>query len=122
VNTFIAFILSIIASSVGNLILKTGMMKMGGITLSKQNLITEIFKVFTNPFILIGLFGYVFGFFLWLRVLSTTEVSRAYPVLVSTTIILVLLGSLVFFKEQLSFLKFIGVLVIIIGIFLVFKN
>ena len=121
-NTFIAFILSIIASSVGNLILKTGMMKMGGITLSKQNLITEIFKVFTNPFILIGLFGYVFGFFLWLRVLSTTEVSRAYPVLVSTTIILVLLGSLVFFKEQLSFLKFIGVLVIIIGIFLVFKN
>ena len=121
-NTLIAFILSIIASSVGNLILKTGMMKMGGITLSKQNLITEIFKVFTNPFILIGLFGYVFGFFLWLRVLSTTEVSRAYPVLVSTTIILVLLGSLVFIKEQLSFLKFIGVLVIIIGIFLDFKN
>jgi len=118
----IPFLLAILASGGGNLLLKAGMLKIGGITLSKSNLIDELFRVFTNPLIIIGLTGYVIGFVLWLRVLSTTDVSRAYPALVSSSIILVLIGSTIIFKESFSILKLIGVLVIIFGIFLVFKN
>jgi len=118
----IPFILAVIISAVGNLLLKYGISRIGNITLSAENLFAELFKIFTSPFIIIGLSGYVFGFLIWVKVLSTTEVSRAYPALVSSTVILVLLGSTLFLKEQLSVIKIAGVILIIFGIYFLFKS
>lgn len=115
-------LIAIIISSAGNLLLKYGASRIGNLSLSKESLIPEMIKVFTEPFIVIGLSGYVLGFLIWLKVLATTEVSRAYPILVSSTIVLVLIGSAIFFKENLSFLKIIGIFVIIFGIYLLFKS
>jgi drug/metabolite transporter (DMT)-like permease len=118
----IPFVLAVIISASGNLLLKFAVSKIGSVTLSKQNLTIELFKIFTNPFIIIGLAGYVLGFILWLKVLSVTEVSRAYPALVSSTIIMVLIGSTFFLKETFTIIKFLGAAFIIFGIYLLFKN
>jgi multidrug transporter EmrE-like cation transporter len=118
----IPFVIAVTISAVGNILLKFGTSQIGGVTLKKENLIGELFKVFLNPFIFVGLSGYVLGFFVWMKVLSSADVSRAYPALVSSTIILVLLGSALFLKEQLSVIKIVGILTIIFGIYLIFKN
>ncbi len=121
VLALIPFILAVLVSAAGNLLLKFGVSKIGHLSLAREHLVSELFKIFTNPFIVVGLIGYVFGFLMWLKVLSTTEVSRAYPALVSSTIIMVLLASSILLREQLTLIKLIGVVVIIGGIFLIFK-
>lgn len=115
-------LIAILISTVGNLLLKYGASRIGNLSLSKEAFVSEMIKVFTEPFIVIGLSGYVLGFLIWLKVLATTEVSRAYPILVSSTIVLVLIGSTIFFKENLSLFKIIGIFVIIFGIYLLFKS
>lgn len=118
----VPFITAVFISAGGNLLLKYASSRVGNITLSKENLIPELLKLFTNPLIILGLSGYVLGFIVWMKVLSTTEVSRAYPALVSSTIIMVLIGSTFFLKETFTLIKFLGAAFIIFGIYLLFKN
>ena len=116
------FLMAVFISASGNLLLKYGVSKIGSITLSRETIVQELFKIFTNPFIIVGLIGYVFGFIVWTKVLSTTEVSRAYPALVSSTIIMVLIGSAIFLRENVTLIKFVGVIFIVFGIYLLFRN
>lgn len=121
-NQAVTLLLAIVTAAVGNLLLKGGMLRIGKLTFLGENIITEIVKIFTNPFILIGLSFYVTGFFFWLKVLSTEDLSRVYPILVSSAITAILIGSSIFFKETISFTRLVGVIVIILGIYLVFKS
>lgn len=118
----ITLILAIGTASSGNLLLKKASLQIGKITFVKENLFSEIFKIFTNPFIFLGLSLYVFGFILWIKLLSTQEISKVYPVLVSATITIILIGSSVFFKESLTLLRILGILVILAGIYIVFRT
>jgi multidrug transporter EmrE-like cation transporter len=122
VNQLITLFLAIITAASGNLVLKFGMLRFGKLTLEKTAIISELFKLFTSPIILIGLFLYGLSFIFWVKVLSTEELGRVYPIVVASTITLILLASVIFFKETISTARIIGILVIIIGIYLVFRT
>ena len=121
-NHLISLIMAVVTAVSGQLILKAAMIKIGKLTFAKPSIISELTKIFTEPFIFIGLVLYGLSFIFWLKVISTEELSRVYPLVVSSIITLILLGSAFFFKESISLIRVIGILVIIFGIYLVFRS
>jgi len=118
----ILFFIGICFTASANLLLRFGMSKFGNLFVSKDKIISDFLRLAVNPFVILGLLFYGLGFLIWLKILTTFEVSKVYPIMVSVTITLVLFGSSVFLKENVSFLRVFGVIVLMLGVFLVFKS
>ncbi len=112
-------IIDIFALAAAELMLKKGMLVFGAINFSLINLWNLILAIFKNFYILGGLFLFGVGFFAWLFILSKINLSIIYPISTSLTLIAVIIGSLLFFKENLSLFHVIGTAFIILGIFFV---
>jgi len=82
-------------------------------------LINKVFAIIFEPHIFIALLLYSLGLFLWLKILTRTELSYAYPLLVSFTILITSLSSFFIFKETIAPLKILGMIFIITGIFFI---
>lgn len=78
---------------------------------------TWVVRAATQPFILLGICCYVISMAIWVLVLSRLPVSVAYPLLSLGYIVTALFGYLLF-GEQLGWAKITGILVIILGVFL----
>jgi len=102
------------------IMLKYGMNKVGKID-SFENLRTLAIKAISNPFVIggIGIFG--FTSILWLIVLSRVEISVAYPML-SLGYVLVMLWGWLVFDEKVSIIRFLGVILICLGVFLITRG
>jgi drug/metabolite transporter (DMT)-like permease len=105
----------------GELLLKNGMNRHGELNVSLDTLVPTAVKLFTNPFLLGG-FVFVFsGALFWLAVLSRWPLSLAYPLL-SISYILGIGASVLLLKEKVSWVQLLGVLVIIVGVYLVSRE
>ena len=114
--------LSVISNATANLLLKAGVQKLGGFTLEKANLVADLIRAATSPFIVGGLVLYGFSFVLWLKVLTTNDLSRSYPIFVTFVFILTAVGSAKLFGENISALRVIGMAIAIIGIYVIART
>jgi drug/metabolite transporter (DMT)-like permease len=78
-------------------------------------------KVFTTPWIWLGLGAMGMGLLVWFFALSRAELSFVYPI-GSTQYILVLVSARVYLNEKINRLKIIGTLFIIFGILLISRS
>ncbi|KKQ79592.1 MAG: hypothetical protein UT01_C0034G0001, partial [Candidatus Daviesbacteria bacterium GW2011_GWA1_38_7] len=79
---------------IGNITLKSGMKQLGNFQLDlSSKLFEEIFRIFTNPVIIVGIILYVVSMIFWLKVLSQEDVSRAFPIMVGINFTLLSIGS-----------------------------
>lgn len=111
-------LMSILFAITGELLLKKGMLVIGSISLNIIEIIPNLFKMFTNPYIIAGFFIYGTSAYLWLVVLSRVDLSLAYP-MISLGYVLVALMSLILFKENVSLMRWAGIFVICLGVFLI---
>ena len=109
-------------SATGNLIIKNAARSMGGLNLSGGHLAQTLLHLFTNAGIILGLALYLVGFVLWAKVLSTVDISLAYPIFISLAFVIVVVGSRIFFGESLNPLKILGIAVIALGIIVVSRG
>ena len=118
-KAIIILILSTVAGVVAQLVLKKGTFNLPDFSL--QNFFLIIKEILTNYYLLLWIcFGGVSAF-LWFLAVSKLELSFAFPIVQSLTIVLVALGSYLFFAETISLWRWVGIILIIIGIFLVVK-
>ena len=108
-------------NTVAQLFLKQGMSSAGAVTLTLQGVMSMLYNVGTNLFILGGLFCYVLSFGVWLIVLSRVEVSTAYPML-SIGYIVTAIAGWYFWGESLVFNKVVGIGMICLGVVFLFKS
>ncbi len=111
---FIGIIIGVFAQ----ISLKHGMHKHGKVKLTFKTFIKDVFKIYINIFVIIGMLSYFVSFLLWLIVLSKLDLSYAYPI-VSINFALVALSSKIFFKERVSKKRWLSIFIIIIGVILV---
>ncbi|MBA2350759.1 MAG: EamA family transporter [Pseudomonadota bacterium] len=111
----------VLLSAFAQILLKKGMIDVGQFDFSVAHFQPTVFKVALNPYILIGLGGYVASVLVWLLVLSRVEVSFAYPFVSLGFIVTAVLGWLMF-DEALSVQRMTGILVICVGVILVSKS
>ncbi len=112
----------IIFAGGGNLLLKAGMMNVGNVTETHLSVIQYVLKTISQPTILIGVVLYIASFVMWLSLLSMMEISAVYPIFVSAAFLLVMVGSVIWFNENVNALRIIGTLVVTLGIFIVSRS
>lgn len=120
-NVFPFIILSVIINTAAQLLLKLGMDRIGHFSISWHQLPNLLWQVCLNPYIVLGMFCYVASVGSWLIVLSRSDVSYAYP-MVSLGYILTAIAGYYFFQEALSLSRIAGILVIMLGVYLITRS
>lgn len=103
----------------GHLFLKAGMNKVGAI--SVDQLVLSFGKIFSTPFVILGLLSYVSSVAMYMVVLSRIDISYAYPLMMGVGYVLIVLFSWQIFGEPFSAFKWIGITFILIGVVLLGK-
>ncbi|MDR2431809.1 MAG: EamA family transporter [Candidatus Margulisbacteria bacterium] len=117
----IAMVLApVLIGIVGQILLKKGMLVVGQFDFAAQ-LIPQFVRAFLNPYVLLGFVFYFLSSLFWMIVLSRVELSIAYPML-SLGYIFVLCASFFLFKEPVSAVRWLGVLVIVCGVTLISRS
>ena len=110
----VLMIVVILLNVCGHVFLKVGMNQVGAI--ETKSAIQYGFDSITNLFVILGLAGYVSSVTGYIVVLSKTQLSVAYPILMSSGYALVVLVSYLFLKEPFSPLKWFGISLILLGV------
>ena len=114
-------LISVFLNVGGQLCIKKGALVKGPLELHTNKLPWTVYHTFSNPFIIVGLFLYVVSAFFWIIALSRVDLSYAYPVL-SLGYILIMFLSYWLFQENLSTLRVLGTLTVVVGLGLIFKS
>jgi len=111
----------ILSATIAQVTLKHGMNQIGEISTVWQLFdFNTLLKIFTNPFVLIGIFIYIVATILWLGALSSLNVSYMYPLL-SLAYALTAVFAWLFLKESINLLHWLGIILVIAGCFLIAK-
>jgi undecaprenyl phosphate-alpha-L-ara4N flippase subunit ArnE len=105
-------------NTVSQLSLKRGIMTLHGVNLQNLRSPATLVRILTSPFIVIWAVLLVPSMLLWLKAISMTELSFAYPFL-SLNLVFISLGSILFLKERVSARQWTGITLILLGIVLI---
>ncbi len=110
----ILMFLAIVLNVCGHLFLKAGMNKLGAI--SVDQLVVGFTRIFTTPFVILGLVSYVSSVAMYMVVLSKVDVSYAYPLMMGVGYVMIVLFSWQIFGEPFSTFKWLGIVLVLIGV------
>ncbi len=114
-KTLVVVLIATICAAVGESFLSYGMRRIGYANPS----VGEWFAmVATNPYVFIGVFFLAGFFFLYLAALSWADLSYVMPLTALSYLFAAVLAK-VYLKEDISWLRWTGIIVIVIGIALV---
>jgi drug/metabolite transporter (DMT)-like permease len=114
-------LVSVVAGAAGQVLLKKGMGSMGPLTLSVSQLGNILWRIGTNPYVVIGLAIYVAGTVFWLTALSRVDLSYAYP-FASLSYVVMLVASWQLFNENITGLRLLGSLIVCLGVFIISRS
>src|SRR5688572_27303339 len=105
----------------GQLLLKYGMSSSGDQVDEVREVIPRLLKAAMNPVVITGFLLYGLSAALWLILLTRVDLSFAYPML-SLGYVFVVFLSRALFNEQVTFVRFLGTLVVCLGVFLISRT
>ncbi len=118
---FLILLVAIGFTVIGELFLKSGMNKLGVLSMQPEEFFPALVRIFTTPVIVAG-FGLIFtGSIFWLSVISRLPLSVAYPML-SLSYVLGVAGSYLFLGETVPLQRIAGVIIICFGVVVVFTS
>ncbi len=117
-NPYIFMGLAVIFTSLGQILQKIGS---GMVKKEHLNIGIRSILIFFNPFIFSALIMLFFATIFYLLALAKLPLSIAYPMLSSGYVLVVLLSK-IFLKEEVSLKRWLGVFIIMFGIFVIFNS
>jgi len=118
---FVYLFASIFCAVTGQLLLKTTVLRLDGVDFMKGPFAATFVKLITSPLFLFAMFIYATSMILYLMAISTIDISMGFP-MVSLNYAIILVCSKMFFKENVTPLRWMGVLLIITGVVLVSRS
>jgi len=119
-EVLILILISILLGVFGQLSLKQGVKNLGTLEV-KDFLSHRIFELMREKFVIVGIVMYAAATLLWLVILSKAELSFAYPML-AIGYVLIAIFSKILFNENVTTLRFLAIVLISTGIFLLLKS
>jgi drug/metabolite transporter (DMT)-like permease len=116
---FAIILVSVALGATGQILFKVGMQSFGQVTIT--GIWTQLIGILSVPYIPVGFLCFGVSSILWLAIVSKLELSYAYP-MVSLGYVIVILASWWLLREELSFLRLLGVAFICAGVALVSKS
>ena len=121
-KTFYVYIfIMIVSTTLSQLFLKLGISSMGEIPNNVKEGAFFLLKAFSTPLVLISVLLTIVSALSWLSALSKAELSFAYPFSIISYVLILLISSLIL-KEHIPLIRWIGVIIIGIGVFLVSRS
>lgn len=118
-GNYILLGISILLAICGQLLMKKGMLMMGRFPVNEM--IIKIIPMFIQPYVFLGLVCFVISSIFWLVVLSRVDLSFAYP-MVSIGYIIVAIVAYFLFGENLTLIRWIGILTICLGVYFISRS
>lgn len=118
---YLPILIGIFLNASAQLLLKAGMDRIGYFQFSLENLWPIATQVAVSPFIIIGLGCYGFSVVAWLMGLSRVDVSVAYPLLSIGYIVTAVIAYFLL-HENISLIRVVGILIILLGVFLITRT
>ena len=106
---------SVFLNALAQIFIRQGMLKLGSVSFNMEQIWNMALSVFTNMYLLSGMFSYGISIILWMIVLSKVNVSLAYPFLSVGYVVTAVLAYLIF-KEPLTVQKILGIAIICLGV------
>ncbi len=119
-KSLLLILFSVLLVDSGQLILKKGLLDLGGVDLS-VGLFPFFVTMFSSPLVLLGIALFASSSVTWLLALSKSQLSFAYPIL-SIGYVVVSILSWYFFGENLSSLRLIGLGFIVGGVYVMSRS
>ena len=120
--TALIFLVGILMGAFGGILMKLGASHMGHVEIhSFGQLITFVLKLFMNPLSLAGISLYFFSAVTWAYLLTKLDISLVQPILALTYVVTPILA-IVILDEKVSLMRWAGILIIIIGVFVVART
>ena len=115
------FVITLALSLGGQGLLKKGLIvTLGGVRPTPGEYLTiHLWSLFTSPYVWAGIGLCGVGVVAWMYVLSLCNLSQALPILGGLAYVAMFFYGKLFLNEEPSWLNFAGILVIILGLFLV---
>jgi drug/metabolite transporter (DMT)-like permease len=119
--TYILVFMSVIAMTGAQLFLKKGLIQVGGFPDSLSRIGDFFLSAYTNVHVLLAVLLTAVTALAWTLAVSKAELSRAYPFM-ALSYVLVALFSLLIFKEDVGLLRWTGIAVICLGVLLISRS
>lgn len=113
IKTIILIAVEIILMAVAQIFFKKS-----GVFFANNKDLSFIYRFAINPYFYVAIFIFAIATIIWVVILSKERLSIVYPILSLAYVVAAILGSF-FLNEKITALNFIGVLIIIAGVFLV---
>lgn len=115
----ILIFLSAALTTCANLILRTGLLRAGGLRFFSGMIATQFIALCREPLVVAGFMLYGLAAVVWFGVISIENLSTCYPILVGLTFVMVTTGAVLLFGESISARKIAGALIILLGVLVV---
>jgi uncharacterized membrane protein len=112
---------TVIAVSSAHLLLRKGLVAIGHLPSSLGDLVPYFIKVFTNAYCISAVVLVLLAVPAWTLAIARAQLSFVYP-FAALSYILVALFSMLLFKEDVGILRWMGIIVICAGVFLVARS
>jgi len=106
----------------GQLILKWRIVQYGALPELFSDKIAFLFKLLFDPFIFSGFVSAFIASLFWMAAMTKFEVSYAYPIILSGLLLLTTLLGIVLLDESIQSGKVVGILLILLGVFVIYLN
>jgi len=116
-SVLLLVLICVIMGVAAQLAMKNGMNIVGIVGL-KDIFSKKVFSIVFQKYVFIGIALYVLASLVWLVVLSQAELSFVYP-LISVGYVITAILSWFLFKENLTLIRFFGILLICGGVYLI---
>ena len=121
-SSVLLIFLSVSIAVTGQILLKIGIDRIGISGFGSMKALGGFFSgIIRSPLVLTGLFLYFISAAIWLIVLSTVDLSFAYP-FIGITYVLVLILSKFILKEEVNPIRWIGAFIITAGVVVISRG
>lgn len=116
------FAVGIAVGAFGGILMKIGVGHLGLVQIdSLQQMFSFLFKLFTDLTTLSGMFLYFLSAVIWSYLLTKLDISLVQPILALTYVVTPILA-IIFLRENVPLLRWVGILIIIVGVFVVARS
>jgi multidrug transporter EmrE-like cation transporter len=112
--------IAVLTGGLAQTLMKMGTDRVG--EFGETPVVEYLFRLITNPFVLLAILSYGFGVIFYMFMLSRLDLSYLYPVMVALGLILATLVSSLIFGEHISLLRLGGIVVVMLGVFMLAQS
>ena len=100
------------------IVVKWCMLGADAVQMQNLDMFQRILKYFSNPILLSAYAAALLASFVWLYVIAKLPLIVAFPVYIVITFLLVAIGGWIFLSENITAMRIVSILLILIGIIL----